>query len=249
MDYVPPQQQLNKLEDLELLVANPTVIPTYRLSAFLFRLCEMETSEEAHRAIKRLYDSLRKKNSCTLVVPDTAFEVQLTRYTAEILTRAFPKFKISIESDNSSLTRNPYTPFKKSRRDISGFIPILIESNCVSANAATIGFSEANGVERGIKSMTIEAKVAEIKDKDIYQLLANMEITATHIAKQLLSENIPLREIKVFGALLYCQENFGILFSLKMDFVNSKSEVRRLYKKLSIVQTVSYICHKLSTQE
>ena len=265
MDYVPQQQlyQPKKLEKLELLIANPTVIPTYKFAAFLCGLREMRDVSEVHRVIKQQYDSLHGKDTCTstlVIVPEAALEVQLTKYTAEILANEFPEFEISIQNEDPSGTRNTYTPFFKSREDITGFIPICVKSKSHSTIAATMCFSEANG--NGIESddceesednlleeMTLEAKVEQMKEKDRFKLLANMEITATHIAKMLLSKNIPLHKIKVFGALLYCKENLGILFSLKMDFVNSKSEVRRLYKKLSIVQAVSYICHKFSTQE
>ncbi len=104
-----------------------------------------------------------------------------------------------------------------------------------------VDHSEVDEVDDGIRYMN-----HDIKTINEFQLLANMEITATEIAKKQLCLSKPLHKIEVYGGLLdYCN-NIGTCYTLKMDFLMHTSKVKKQFRsKWSVTQAVAYLLDQL----
>ncbi len=134
----PVQQAGHKLKKLELLVSNHSLMPFYEIEhlvLFVESFASLSDLSSIHH-LSELRDTADNiiKNVDALKGDTMAMETQLTSITAKIIGVAYPEFQVNIESeDPAGASHNAFTPFYRSRRDITCYFRKKSESkSCAS---------------------------------------------------------------------------------------------------------------------
>ena len=148
---------------------------------------------------------------------------------ASYIEKEFPELVVMRERSDRGPENllNKFTPFHNSRRGIT----VFRKRRKTKADSPIVSISfESDADTDGPDATDMEFVTVEGKmnDNDKYKMLANMEITATCIAKQKLQHccSEPLKQIQVFGGLIDYNNKKGRLFDLTMNFASQKSTVK-----------------------
>lgn len=223
---IPSMQPSTKLCKLTMLAQDHSVMPSSHLANFAEVLKSSSSTSTREEILQELYQLIS-------VIPTvSAIETQLTDLTAAILRDAFPELNVSIEGeDPDHASNNKFTPFHRSRRDIT-----LRHMDKI----CKVGNNSAEGEETNFEYLTLEGKKRKLTSYDEYQLLSNMEIAAADVAKHKLNQSI--EEIIIYGALLDYQNDIGRCYELTMNFVTSTSRIlkQRDSQLTTIAQAMTY---------
>ncbi len=176
------------------------------------------------------------------------YKTQITQVFAQYIDKNFPDFLVITENKDPANLLNSFTPFHNSRRDLT----ILRRTQKANEDPkmATMMFPSDSDTDDNtddtLCGVTFEAKKS-MGDRDKYQMLANMEITATCIAKQKLLQSCgePLKQIHVFGGLIDYNNKSGKIFELTMDFDSGESTVKNSETITSLSCLFHYLISKL----
>ncbi len=218
------------LEDISLQAINLYVVPA---AFFVDVIQKMALSEyeDCHHLVKEQYEMSQ--------FPWKPNENQISDCLCHFLDTCYPELVVTREFTDTAGTTNAFTPFFKSRRDIS----IYQKTNPFSV--AEVCVVRDDEEEDSDIDLTLEAKRNAVVDCGKYQLLANMEITATKIAKRILCDKKPIEQIVVYGALLDYNANTATMLFLNMNFIEHISTVEQSRQTLSISQALSILISKI----
>ena len=183
-----------------------------------------------------------------LVLEVCLYKTQIIQVFGTYINKNFPDFLVMADITDPCNLLNSFTPFHNSSRDLT----ILRRTQKANEDPkmATMMFPSDSDTDDNtddtLCGVTFEAKKS-MGDRDKYQMLANMEITATCIAKQKLLQSCgePLKQIHVFGGLIDYNNKSGKIFELTMDFDSGESTVKNSETITSLSCLFHYLISKL----
>ncbi len=182
-----------------------------------------------------------------LVLEVCLYKTQIIQVFGTYIDKNFPDFLVMADKTDPCNLLNSFTPFHNSSRDLT----ILRRTQKANEDPkmATVMFSSYNDTDDNTDDTddTFHGVTFEAKNRDKYEMLANMEITATCIAKQKLLQSCsePLKQIQVFGGLIDYNDRSGKIFELTMDFGSGKSIVENSETIRSLSCLFHYLISKL----
>ncbi len=157
-----------------------------------------------------------------------AYENQLSDFLATHIEENFPEFEVVREAQIA----NHFSPFFRSRRDF-----YIYRNDETSGAVVSITDDDDH-----FDALTLELKNHEDEsDKDKYQLVASMEITAAQVVEQQLVKKHKVNKIKLIGALLNYKTKTCTIYILTINFETNKSVVEQSQQIQNISTVMQYV--------